>query len=118
MEGKNEPVNFSSLISGNYFLELQSGNYQDKEVSQELDIQFDIILFSWIDDINWNIVDLVTNVGDVTNPIHLEDRFWILDFDGSKTQKGSKVGCVLVDTEINKLFLSYRIDFKCTNNTA
>ena len=90
------------MISGNYFLELQPGNYQDEEVSQELDIQFDIILFSWIDDINWNIVDLVTNVRDVTNLIHLEDRFWILDFDGSKTQEGSGASCVSIDLERNK----------------
>ena len=28
LEEKNEPVNFSSLVLGNYFLEFEPGNYQ------------------------------------------------------------------------------------------
>ena len=33
LEGKNESVKLSSSILGNYFLELELGNYQDEEVS-------------------------------------------------------------------------------------
>ena len=30
----------------------------------------------------------------------------------------SGVGCVLIDPEKNKYFLSCRLEFECTNNTA
>ena len=35
LEEKNERVNFSSSVLGNYFLELEPGNYQAKEASCE-----------------------------------------------------------------------------------
>ena len=81
-------------------------------------MQSDLLRFSWTDDIDCNIVDLVTNVGDATNSADLEDRFWVLYFDGSKTQEGPGVGCVLVDPENNKYFLSCRLEFECTNNAT
>ena len=37
LEEKNEPVNFSSLVLRNYFLELESRNYQAEEVIHESD---------------------------------------------------------------------------------
>ena len=37
LEGKNEPINFSSSVLGNNFLELEPGNYQAKESSCESD---------------------------------------------------------------------------------
>ena len=37
LEEKNEPLNFSSSVLGNYFLEIELGNYQDEEVSYEPD---------------------------------------------------------------------------------
>ena len=46
LEGKNEPVNLSSLVLGKYFLKLEPGNYQAEEVSCESDTQFDILQFS------------------------------------------------------------------------
>ena len=39
-------------------------------------------------------------------------------FDGSKTQEGLGAGCVLIDQEKNKHFLSCRLEFECTNNTV
>ena len=88
LEGKNEPVNFSSLVLGNYYLELEPGNCQAEEASCELDTQSDILQFSRADNIDCNIVNLVTNIGDDTNQLELDDRFWFLYFDGSKTQEG------------------------------
>ena len=35
LEGKNEPVNFSSSVLGNYYLELEPGTYQAEEASCE-----------------------------------------------------------------------------------
>ena len=42
----------------------------------------------------------------------------MLYFDGSKTQEGSRVDCILIDPEKNKHFLSCRLEFECTNNIA
>ena len=116
LERKNEPVNFSFLVLGNYFLELKPGNYRAKEVNCELYTQSDLLQFSRTDDIDYNIVNLVNNIGSDTNQLELEDRFWFLYFDGSKTQEGSGSGCVLIDLEKNKQFLSCRLEFECTNN--
>ena len=85
LEGKNEPINFSSSFLGNYFLELYPGNYQSKEANCESDTQYELLHFSWIDDIDCNIVNLVYNIGSNTNQVDLEDRFWFLYFDSSKT---------------------------------
>ena len=35
LEGKNEPTNFSSLVLGNCFLELEPRNYQAEEASSD-----------------------------------------------------------------------------------
>ena len=88
MEGKNEHVNFSSSVLGNYFLEIELGNYQVEEFNFESDTQSNLLRFSQTPKIDCNIVNLVTNVEGATNQINLEDRFWILYFDGSKTQEG------------------------------
>ena len=88
LEGKNEPINFSSSVLGKYFLELEPRNYRAEEVSHESYTQLDLLQFSQADDIDCNIVNLVTNVGNDTNQVVLEDRFWILYFDGSKTYEG------------------------------
>ena len=42
----------------------------------------------------------------------------MLFFDGSKTLEGSGACCVLIDPTKNKHFLSCRLEFECTNNTA
>ena len=34
-DGKNEPINFSSSVLGNYFLEFELGNYQAEEAIHE-----------------------------------------------------------------------------------
>ena len=54
LEGKNEHVDFSSLVLGNYFLEVELGNYQAEEVSCESDTQSNILPFSWKDNSRFN----------------------------------------------------------------
>ena len=88
LEGKNEPVNFPSSVLENYYLELKLGNYQDEEASDKSDTQSDLLQFSRDDNIDCNIVKLVTDIGDNTIQLELDDRFWFLFFDGSKTQEG------------------------------
>ena len=113
-EGTNEPINY---VLGNYFIELESGNYQAKEASSTPDTQPNLLRFSRADEIDCKIVDLVSDV--VFNSSSVEvDSFWALYFDGSKTLEGWGVGCVLIDPRKNKHFLSCRLEFECTNNTT
>ena len=67
---------------GNYFLELEPGNYQAKEANSILDIHPDLLRFSRVDEIDSNIVDLVSDVVRNSNSVEVES-FWILYFDGS-----------------------------------
>jgi ribonuclease HI len=43
-------------------------------------------------------------------------QVWTLYFDGSKSQEGSGVGCILIDPKGKQNFMSYRLEFECTNN--
>jgi hypothetical protein len=45
-------------------------------------------------------------------------QMWTLYFDGYKSQKGSGEGCILIDPKGKQIFLSCRLEFKCTNNTT
>ena len=85
LEEKNEPIKFSALVLGNYFLELDPGNSQAEEASCESDTQSKLLHFSPTNDIDCNIGILVSNIESNTNQVDLEDRFWFLYFDGSKT---------------------------------
>ena len=118
LEGKNELVNFSHSVLGNYFIELEPGNYQAEEVSHESDTQSKFLHFSWTANIDCNIVNLVSNLESNTSYVGLEDRFWLLYFDGSKTQEGSGAWCVVIDSEKNNHFLSCRVEFECMKNTT
>ena len=97
LEGKNEPVNFSHSVFGNYFIELEPGNYQAKEASNKSNTQSELLQLLRTDNIDCNIVSLVSNLEISTSYVELEDKFWLLYFDGSKTQEGSGAGCILID---------------------
>ena len=53
LEGKHEPVN--SML-GNYFIELELGNYQAEEANSTPDTQPDLLQFSRADEIDYKIV--------------------------------------------------------------
>ena len=108
LEGKNEPVNFSHSVLGNFLLELKPGNYQVEEANSESDEQSDLLKFSWDDNIGCNIVNLVSVSENRTSALEVENQFWLLYFDGSKTQEGSGAGCVLIDPE--KINIFYLVD--------
>ena len=57
----------------------------------------DLIQFSWTDNIYCNIVNLVFVLENRASALEVENQFWLLYFDGLKTQEGSGVSCVLVD---------------------
>lgn len=39
-------------------------------------------------------------------------------FDGPKTKEGIEVGCLLIDPKNNKMIITCRLEFDCTNNVA
>jgi ribonuclease HI len=41
-----------------------------------------------------------------------------LYFEGSKSQEGSGLGCIFIDPKGKRNFLSYKLEFECTNNTT
>jgi len=56
---KNEPADF---VLGNYFIELEPGNYQAEEASDTSDAQPDLLRFSQDDEIDCKIVNLAVEV--------------------------------------------------------
>ena len=59
LEEKNEPVDY---VLGNYFIELEPGNYQAEEASNTSDTQPDLLRFSQADEIDCKIVDLAVGI--------------------------------------------------------
>jgi ribonuclease HI len=57
----------------------------------------------------------ITRHEEVTN---FSSQVWTLYFDGSKLQEGSGEGCILIDPKGKQNFLSHKLEFECTNNTA
>ena len=45
LEGNNEPINLWFSVLGNYFLELDLGNYQAEEASYESDTKSELLHF-------------------------------------------------------------------------
>ena len=79
---------------GNYFLELEPGNYQAEEASNTSDTHPDLLCFSQADEFDYKIVDLAVGVDSVS----VDNVFWTLFFDG----------CVLIDPQ--KKSTSYPVD--------
>ena len=48
----------------------------------------------------------------------VERRPWILKFDGSRTEKSTRAGIVIISPKGIKTTLSFNLAFKCTNNQA
>ena len=110
LEEKNVPMD---SVLGSYFIELEPRNYQAEDASDTSDTQPDLLRFSQADEIDCKIVDLAVGI-DLPSVV---SDFWTLFFDGSKTLEGSGAGCVLIEPQKNKHFLSCRLEFECTNNT-
>ena len=111
LEGENELAIFSHSVLGNYFIQIKQRNYQAEEANDESDTQSELLQFSRTDNIDCNTVNLVSSVESSTSYVELEDEFWLLYFDGSKTQEGLGADCILIDPENNKKFLSCRLEF-------
>ena len=70
---KNESVD---SILGNYFIELELGNYQVEKASDTSDTQPDLLRFSQADEIDCKIVNLAVGVDSRT----VVSNFWTLFF--------------------------------------
>ena len=103
LEEKNEPMD---SVLGNYFIELEPGNYQVEEASNTSDTQPDLLRFSQDDEIDCKIVDLAVGIDSHS----VVSDFWTLFFDGSKTLEGLGADCILIDPQKNKHFLSCRLE--------
>ena len=77
---------------------MEPKNYQAEEASSIPDTHPDLLQFLWADEIDYNIVDLVSDVVCNWNSVEV-DIFWTLYIDGSKTLEGSGAGYVLIDPE-------------------
>ena len=73
LDEKNVPVD---SVLGNYFIELEPGNYQAEEARNTLDTQPDLLRFSQDDEIDCKIVDLAVGI----NSHSVVSDFWIFVF--------------------------------------
>ena len=87
LEGKNEPVN---SVLGNYFVEIELGNYQAEEANNISDTQPDLLRFSRADEIDCKIVDLVSDVVFYSSTVEV-DSFWTLFFMDLKLWKDQEL---------------------------
>ena len=60
-------------VLGNYFIELESGNYQAEESSSTPDTQPDLLQFSRANEIDCKIVDLVSDVVFNSSSVELDN---------------------------------------------
>ena len=81
------PQGYRSILSKEWFAKLE-GLFAIEWLHTESDTQFEFIQFSWTQNIDCNIVHLVFDLESNTSYVELEDKFWLLYFDGSKTQEG------------------------------
>jgi hypothetical protein len=115
LEGKNELINFSHKTLGNCFLEANHGYDVAQPSSFQTNEQFELLDYTWTSESDCKIVEIYHFF--FTNSIVGTD-IWTLFFDGSRSQEGARVGCILIDHKKHKTLISYHLEFKCTNNTV
>ncbi|MDO5304887.1 MAG: reverse transcriptase-like protein, partial [bacterium] len=109
----NQPVMQIDNILGNYGIDTYFGNFQaEKSAFSDLEQQSKILSCSHMITPEEEIIPEKI----VDNSVNTD--FWFLYFDGSKCQEGAGAGCILVDPSGNKMFISCRLEFECTNNVA
>ena len=81
------PQAYRSILSRDQFAKLE-GLFAIELSHTKLDTQSELFQFSRTHNIDCNIVNLVSDLESNTSYVELEDKFWLLYFDGSKTQEG------------------------------
>jgi hypothetical protein len=143
LNDSNEPIMFNQSILGNYNLDTFFGDFTT-EISPHVEshMQSEILHCTQIVELDCNIVgrkdtnpnvqtnlvvktnyDVHTNL-DVKTNLDVETNskvnidMWTLFFDGSKSNEGAGVGCILKDPKGKKNLIACRLEFQCTNNTC
>ena len=65
-----------------------------------------------------NNVDSHNYVNIIESKVVANSSIWTLYFDGSKSNEGARVGCLLIDPKGNKTCISCRLESNCTNNNV
>jgi len=138
LEAVNELVMFTNSVLGNYFLDSFFGDitpelspFAETKTQSEpfhctvndeekyeynsaapTDLRIDN---SNLDRINSNLEAEYSN-----SNVHNNDNTncWYLHFDGSNSQEGARVGCILRDPKGIRTIMACRFEFECTNNIA
>ena len=64
-----------------------------------------------------NCIDLVSSSCNFS--LELTDpNIWTIYFHGSKNKEGGGVGYLLIDLYGNRMMISFRLEFECTNNVV
>jgi ribonuclease HI len=131
LETLNEPSSTDFFVLGNYSCDSYFGNFypllSDVPLTQNHEMVFQEKLLILIEETLFCQEHVLDNSElaegkeesnrerEVDTPC---PQCWTLLFDGSKSQEVLGVGCILIDPKGKHHFLSYRLEFECTNNTA
>jgi len=110
------PSTFVGLIFGNCFLETDHRCYQAQPSPIPPNTQLDLISYTPIGVNESCKIDEHSNSNSIGTNLVVDD-IWILYFDSSRTQDGSRAGCILIDPYYKKYILSCHLELECTNNT-
>lgn len=108
LEEENEAVVFTNNIIGNYYLESFLGSFNAQESSFEIDY-----VTSQAEDFSQTDSSRCVNILD--KPV-IKSLFWTLYFDGSRSNDGARVECILINLVGEKTMIACRLEFECTNS--
>jgi hypothetical protein len=131
LETLNEPSSTNFPVLGNYSYDSDFGNFSpllsDVPLTQNYEMIFQEKLSMTAEETLFfqePVLEIIeqTRGGKYSDKKEEANRFfpqvWTLYFDGSKSQEGPWAGRILIDLKGKQHFLSCRLEFKCTNNTA
>lgn len=110
LEGENKLIVYINNIIGNYSIGSFLGNFNAHTSSF-----LENFILSQIE--NFSQTDTSRCIDFVDKPIN-KTLFYKLFFDGSKSNGGAGVGCILGSPKGEKTMLTCRLEFDCTNNIA
>ena len=116
LEGYNDPISFVDLIFKNCFLETDYWSQQDEPSLVPLDTQLELLPCSPVGENESYNIDVHSDSNSSIGSSLVANNIWTLYYDGSKTQDGSRAGCILIDPSNKKHILSCYLEFECTNN--
>jgi hypothetical protein len=130
LESFNEPSSTYFPMVGNYSCNYDFENFSplssDVPLTQKSKMTFQVNLMEEAEEsilCQESLLETIEKVYEdekITRPeevVKFHSQVWTLYFDGSKSQ-GSGARCVLIDPKGKRNFLSFILEFECTNNTA